>query len=170
MAAPPTVADARQSLTEHVIAKGREIFVRYGPQIGWAELQRLLADRAQVRYPCEIIFDAAPLRSGEFAHPVPKGATPEEGFAVYVHPVYRADLAQVPLLVLYQIVAVNYGDFASVDDAESFGAAAFGLSRDDYYARVCALADHVPADPDADVTSAGIGETDLRGVAGTPVR
>ena len=46
---------------------------KYGPHIGWRELQQILADRTQVRYPCEIIFDAGPLDPGEFAHLVPKG-------------------------------------------------------------------------------------------------
>ena len=135
--------DARQSLTDHVAAKGVEIFLKYGPQIGWVELQRLLADRACVRYPCEIVFDATPLQEGEFAHPEPKGETPEQGFTMFVHPAFAADLARVPLLVLYQLVAVNYGAFASADDAESFGAAAHGLTRDEYYALLCELAERI---------------------------
>ena len=135
--------DARQSLTAHVAGKGAEICAKYGPGLGWADLQRLLQDRAFVRYPCEIVFDAAPLQPGEFAHAVAKGETPEEGFTMHVHPVYLVDLAQVPGLVLYQLVAVNYGEFASADDAETFGASALGLSRDDYYATLCALADRL---------------------------
>jgi hypothetical protein len=143
MSTTPTAQDARQSLLEHVSAKGIEVFLKYGPQIGWEELQRLLLDRAYVRYPCELCFDAAPLEAGEFAHPVPRGANPEAGFTLYVHPAYRAHLAEVPPLALYQLVAVNYGEFASADEAESFGAAALGLTRDEYYAMLCGLADRV---------------------------
>ena len=47
-------------------------------------------------------------------------------------------------LVLYQLVVVNYGAFASAEDAERFGAAALGLPRDDYYALICRLADSLP--------------------------
>jgi hypothetical protein len=46
-------------------------------------------------------------------------------------------------LVLYQLVLVNYGEFASPEDAESFGAAAVGLDREEYYERLCALADQL---------------------------
>jgi hypothetical protein len=46
-------------------------------------------------------------------------------------------------LVLYQLVAVNYGEFASADEAETFGAAALGLTRDEYYAVLCAMADEI---------------------------
>ena len=143
MARQLTAADAKQSLTAHVTAKGVEIFVKYGPRLGWQELQRLLEDRAYVRYPCEIVFDATTLLEGEFAHPVPKGARPEEGFTMVVHPVYEQQRESVPALVLYQLVAVNYGEFASADDAECFGAAALGWTRDEYYAVLCELAGQV---------------------------
>jgi hypothetical protein len=52
-------------------------------------------------------------------------------------------LEQVPLLVLYQLVLVNYGTFASPDDAETFGAAALGLTKDQYYYVLCGLADEL---------------------------
>lgn len=143
MAMQLTADDARQSLNAHVATKGAEIHAKYGPRIGWKELQHILEDRACVRYPCQIVFDAVGLQPGEFAHPVPLGERPEDGFTMYVHPLFMTDLARVPLLVLYQLVLVNYGEFASPDDAETFGAAAAGLSRDDYYAELCALADEL---------------------------
>jgi len=148
MATQLTAEDAKQSLTAHVEAKGIEVFVKYGPQIGWGELQRLLADRAYVRYPCEIVFDGSQLQPGEFAFPMAKSALPEEGFTMFVHPMFMLELARVPALVLYHLVAVNYGAFASSDDAETFGAAALGLTRDEYYAVLCACADQVGAPQD----------------------
>ena len=62
MAQQLTAADARLSLNAHVAAKGAEIFAKYGPRIGWRELQAILLDRTCVRYPCTIEFDASPLR------------------------------------------------------------------------------------------------------------
>lgn len=135
--------DPRQSLNAHVASKGAEIFEKYGPRIGWQELQRILRDEACVRYPCEVAFDAAPLRAGEFAHPIPKGNRPEDGFVMHVHPVFESQLDSVPWLVLYQLVLVNYGEFASADDAETFGASALGVTREEYYRGVCALADQL---------------------------
>ena len=141
MATQLTAADARQSLTAHVEAKGIEVYLKYGPEMGWDGLQRLLADRNYVRYPCEIAFDASSLQPGEFAHPVQNGEFPETGFTMFVHPRFTLDRAVY--LVLYQLVVVNYGDFASADEAETFGAAALGLTRDEYYAALCAMADEV---------------------------
>jgi hypothetical protein len=138
-----TADDAKQSLTAHVAAKGAEICAKYGPGLGWKELQQLLQDRNFVRYPCEIVFDASQLDPGEFAFPVMKGERPEDGFMLHVHPFYMLELPMVPYLVLYQLVAVNYGGFASADDAEAFGAAALGLSCDEYYTKLCELADQL---------------------------
>jgi len=138
-----TADDARQSLNAHVAAKGAEIRAKYGPDIGWEKLLRILGDRSCVRYPCEIVFDAGPLESEEFAHPVPKATHPEDGFTLFVHPRFEAGREQLAALVFYQLVVVNYGEFASSDDAVTFGAAALGLAEDDYYRTVCELADRL---------------------------
>ena len=62
---------------------------------------------------------------------------------MHVHPFFLTQLERVPGLVLYQLVLVNYGEFASADDAETFGAAALGISRDEYYAMLCEMADEI---------------------------
>ncbi len=138
-----TADDARQSLNAHVAAKGEEIFAKYGPRIGWKELRLIVEDRACVRYPCEVVFDAGQLGEGEFAHPVAKGGSPEDGFTLFVHPFFMTQLDRVASLVLYQLVLVNYGEFASADDAETFGASALGISKDEYYEGLCEMADEI---------------------------
>jgi hypothetical protein len=143
MTAPPSAPNARQSLNASAAAIGAEIYGKYGPRIGWTQLLQILGDRSCVRYPCDIVFDAVPLQAGEFAHPVAKSGHPEDGFSIYVHPLFMTQLEQVPLLVLYQMVLINYGAFAGPDDAETFGAAALGLSKDEYYESLCRLADEM---------------------------
>jgi hypothetical protein len=138
-----TENDARESLTAHVAAKGAEVHEKYGPHIGWSELLLILLDRSCVRYPCEILFDAAALERGEFAFPATKGDSPEDGFTIHVHPLFSLQLDRVPYLVLYQLVLVNYGPFASADDAEIFGSSALGLSREEYYKALCEMADQI---------------------------
>jgi len=142
---PPqlTADDARQSLNAHVATKGCEIFDKYGPHIGWKELQQILNDRTCVRYPCVVVFDSSALQTGECVYPQPKGSQPEEGFTMFVHPLFLTEPACVARLVLYQLVLVNYGEFASSGDAETFGAAALGLTPDQYYADLCELADQL---------------------------
>lgn len=139
----PSYEDSRQSLREHVLARGEELRAVHGPNIGWAELVRVLADRRFVRYPTELVFDSGPLLPGEPAHVVARGTRPEDGFRLHIHPGYQRDLDSVPYLALYQLVVVNYGRFAGPEDAESFGAAALGVSPDDYYEVLCKMADRL---------------------------
>lgn len=149
MPRPLTIDDARQTLAAHAAAKGCEIHDRYGPVIGWTQLLRILDDRNCVRYPCEIVFDAAPLQPGECAYPVPKGDQPEAGFTMHVHPLFLSRLTEVSIPVLYQLVLVNYGEFASAEDAELFGAGALGIPREEYYHRLCELSDLLGGNPGA---------------------
>jgi hypothetical protein len=143
MARQLTADDAKQSLTAHLKTRGEEIRDKYGPDIGWTGMLRILQDRSACRYPCEIVFDAGPLQDGEFAYPLARGEHPEEGFTIFVHPHFQSQPDRVPCLVLYQLVVVNYGDFASALDAETFGAAAFGISNGEYYHLLCSMADEM---------------------------
>jgi hypothetical protein len=140
-----TADDARQSLSAHVAARGAEIYEKYGPRVGWDELLRILEDRTSVRYSCKIAFDPAPLQKGECAYPKPNSDKPEDGFVIYVHPLFRTQMERVAHLVLYQLVVVNYGEFASSEDAEVFGAAALGISTQEYYQSLCEMADLLEA-------------------------
>lgn len=166
MAKTLTADDAKQSLTAHVETKGIEVFSKYGPQLGWLDLQGLLTDRAYVRYPCDIVFDAEPLLPGEFAHPIQKGERPEDGFTMAVHPIFMMQLDLVPALVLYQLVALNYGEFASSDEAETFGAAALGLTRDEYYARLCDAADQLGTGLDPELAAEPVTQSPDGGCGG----
>lgn len=138
--------DVRESLSAEITAKAAALRQKYGPEIGWEQLQRLLQDPDYAPFPCEIRFDSEPLLPGEFAHPVPKGATREQGFIIYIHPFYAGQLARVSYLVLHQLVLVNYGESASADDAETFGSVALGLSKEDYYRALCELSGQIGGD------------------------
>jgi hypothetical protein len=139
-------ADVREHLGAELVSKAAEIRQKYGPDIGWDELQRLLQDRNCAPFPCEIRFDAGPLLPGEFGHPVPKGPSREEGFIIYLHPFYATQLASVPYLVLHQLVLINYGDSATADDAETFGSLVLGVSKEDYYHVLCELSGQIGGD------------------------
>ena len=138
-----TAEDGRQSMQAHAASKGAELYQKYGPAIGWGQLLKILNDRSLVRYPCVVLFDGSPLMSGECAYAQAKSENPNDGFTVYIHPFFVSTTHDAVLLTLYQLVVVNYGPFASSDDAESFGAAALGISRDEYYERMCQIADRL---------------------------
>lgn len=127
----------------HAAAKGAEMREKYGPTLGWRQLLQILSDPTLVRYPCEVVFDSAALQPGECAHAEPKGDHPAQGFTIFVHPYFATQPPQAVQLVFYQLVLVNYGPFASADDAEALGAAALGISKDEYYQRLCKAADQL---------------------------
>ncbi len=136
----------RRSLSADLAVKAAEIRKKYGPEIGWDALQRLLEDRDCAPFPCEIRFDSGPLLPGEFGHPMAKGPSREQGFVIYLHPLYASQLARVAYLVLHQLVLINYGNSATADDAETFGSLVLGLSKDDYYRALCELSGQIGGD------------------------
>ena len=138
--------EARQTLSAQVATQAAEIYRRYGPEIDWNKLTQILQDRTCVRYPCDVRFDSAPLLPGEFAHPVPKGNDPAEGYVIYVHPAYEKQLERASYLVLHQLVWVNYGASAEAEDAEAFGALALGLSKEEYFSALCEIASQLGGD------------------------
>jgi hypothetical protein len=138
--------NVHDGVSAELAAQAREIREKYGPEIGWNELLLVLEDRACVRYPCEIRFDAGPLLAGEFAHAEPKGATAEQGFTIYVHPCYADQRQRVSYVVLHQLVLVNFGSSATADDAECFGSSALGLTKDQYYSALCELSELIGGD------------------------
>ena len=96
-----------------------------------------------MRFPVNMRFDAAPLLVGEFATAEPRGNRPADGFTLVIHPHFEGRPDAIALLAAYHIVAINYLDVATHEEAELFGAALHGLEIDDYYQRVCALADEL---------------------------
>ena len=77
----------------------------------------------------------------------PNSDKPEDGFVIHIHPLFMTQMDRVAHLALYQLVVVNYGEFASSDDAEVFGAAALGITREEYYQGLCEMADLLEGQP-----------------------
>jgi len=134
--------DARVALRDHALALARRGFEKYGGKIVPEEI---LQDQEIVRYPTTLRFGAERLQPGEFAFPEPLGETAADGFCLHVHPCFEDQAEALPLLVSYQIVAINYGGMATAEDAEWFGAVLLGLDKEAYYRRLCRLADSIPA-------------------------
>lgn len=129
------------ALHDHIAAVASAAREEYGPHLDLDAIQKILEDRSVVRYPVTLKFDAAPLQTGEFAFPEPNGCHPSEGFTLFVHPRLESNSEAIPLLVAYQLVRINYGDVASHEEAEIFGSTLCGMDRDEYYERICTLAD-----------------------------
>ena len=140
-----TAEDGYRALREHVVERARSARARYGPAIDASAIARMLADPEVVRFPTRLVFDSAPLLPGEFAHALALGERPSDGFALVVHPSLELDAGELPLAVAYHLVSINYLDVVTAHEAELFGATLLGLTLDEYYARLCSLADRLAA-------------------------
>ena len=147
MAQRLTEQDGRRALRDHLIEKAALARERHGPVINDAAIMRVLDDRDIVRYPMGVRFDAAGLEPGEFAHALPLGEHPREGFCLFVHPAFEHQRDLWPLLIAYHVPPVNYGDIADAEDCERFGAALLGLDVEDYYSLLCEAVDSLPPPP-----------------------
>ncbi|MBK8975891.1 MAG: hypothetical protein IPM29_08180 [Planctomycetes bacterium] len=136
------VAEARSALRQHATMRGAEARLLH-PEVDGGRLDTLLADPRVVRFPVELRFDAGPLESGEFGVALLRAALPADGYTLFVDPRFATRPTDAAAIVLYHLVTVNYGDVASAEAAEAFGAAALGIDIDDYYEHLCRLADEV---------------------------
>jgi hypothetical protein len=143
MSHQPTEHDGRRALRDHLLEKADAARARHGPTIDDAGIMRLLDDRDFVRYQTGVRFDAAALEPGEFAHAMPLGEHPREGFCLFIHPLFEPQRELWPLLIAYFIPPINYGDIAAPEDCEQFGAALLGFNVEDYYGILCDAADLV---------------------------
>ena len=140
----PSLEEGQRSLRDHVVDTAAAARAKHGPFSAPAALQRLLGDSKFVRFPTTIDFDGDTLQTGEFAWAEQLGEHPREGYVIHVHPSLAERPDVLPLVVGYHLVTVNYGDVATHEEAELFGATLVGLEQEAYYLQLCALADGLP--------------------------
>lgn len=97
----PSPEQAQRSLREHVVAKATDARALHPSGITRADILSLLDNRAVVRYPLGVRFDAEPLRPGEFACLEALGDRPTDGFVLFIHPMFENVDELIPLLVAY---------------------------------------------------------------------
>jgi hypothetical protein len=151
--APPALEDeitaegAQRALHEHLVDKAMSARLAYGLYIDTDAILKMLDDRAVVRYPTTVLFDASPLQPQEFAYPKPIGFHAGDGYALCIHPHFRGQREIWPLLIAYHIPVINYGAVVDAAGAELYGATLLGLEVDAYYQALCELMDSRSSTP-----------------------
>lgn len=143
----PTEQDGRLALREHVAGTARRARDLYGPAIDAETMLRLLEDRSIVRFPVALRFGAEGLRAGEPALPEQVGQRPSEGYSLCLHPALEARPELWPVVIAYYIPSINYGQMATREEAELFGATLLGRDMETYYQAMCEIADSLPDPP-----------------------
>jgi hypothetical protein len=135
-----TIDDGKRALSEHAVDKAFEIRERYGDNIDYDGVLKLLQDTDFVRFPTTVTFGSLE-DPGLFAITNPISEDPSDGYSIQVSQRYEDRHDLLPALILYHLVTVNYGDFANADDAEKFGAAVLGMPQESYYNLLCSIVD-----------------------------
>lgn len=134
----------QESLQGHIVDRASAAYVQYGPDWTIQKIDALLQDSKYVRFPVALRFEADQLQSGEFAYMHQNNPDkPSNGFTLYIHPHFRFRIADLPFLIAYHLVIVNYGDIADSNEAELFGATLMGMEQDAYYEKICSLTDEL---------------------------
>ena len=137
----PSAGEVTQLLWAHADAAAERVLERLGGPLDTDNLEQFLRDEACLRYPTSLRFDSTPLDTHQFAEPVFEVEGRERHCCLYMHPRYQAHPDAIPYLVAYMAAAITYGDAADADLCEHLGAMLVKESRDDFYRRICALAD-----------------------------
>jgi hypothetical protein len=155
---PVTIADLRRmpkadlervgraSLRGHLLAQAEVARHKHGP-VTAGRLDALLRDPACLRHPVRLVYEFGEMAMHQFAQPdVDWRNRAEDGRVLYLRPALRDRPDLLPLAIVYMIPLINFGEIVSDADCLAYGAVLLGLSVEDYYGRVCALADLVGAD------------------------
>lgn len=137
----------RESLREHILAQATIAHQRYAP-LETEKLDTLLHDPECVRYPTRLLFELGDMATHQFVHPGPRPARPDTGeMVIFVHPDLSTRPDMLPAAVAYAVPQINYGDVVTDEHCLLYGATLLGMVADEYYDRLCAIADLVGAMP-----------------------
>ncbi len=139
-----TLEDGQKAAGAHALEKGYQLNQKYGNFIDLSILSKILEDDEFVRYPTRIEFDSEKIEEGMFGVEERISADASDGYVIYIHEHFKQRQGDLPALVLYHIVTVNYGDFATYNEAEEFASAALAMDKDYYYNYICRLVDSIP--------------------------
>lgn len=115
----------------------------HGIPLSHERLKGFLEDRACVFHSVKVLFDAKPLKEGEYGYMHQVDRDPAKGFVLFLHPDFKDRTEVHPALISYQLAVVNFGQEVDPDVAEALGAGLTGMNVDEYYEMLCRLTDEV---------------------------
>ena len=136
----------QDSLREHLLAQAVVAHQKHGP-VTFEKLDALLHDPDCLRYPVRLVYEFGEMAMHQFAQPDLDHRNQEQGGRVlYLRPLLKDHPDQVVLAVSYMIPLINYGRVIGDDHCLLYGATLLGMMEDEYYRKLCALAELVGAE------------------------
>jgi len=133
-----------QALFEHARFAAERARARLGSPLNQANLQAFLIDPQCLRYATRLAFDRTGLEPHQFAQPELQG----NECCLHVDPLLKDKPDMLYLAVAYMAAVINYGDAATPDLAELHGSLLTGLSQEEFYLKVSAIADVIQSHND----------------------
>ncbi|MCF7730363.1 MAG: hypothetical protein K9N23_01695 [Akkermansiaceae bacterium] len=136
----------QHSLRGHLQAQAEVAHLKHGPLTA-DTLAALLQDPECLRHPVRLVFEFGQMAMHQFAHPDIDWRNPDQdGRVLYLRPLLRQSPHLLPLAVAYMIPLINYGDVVTDGHCLLYGATLLGMTEDEYYNDLCALADNLGAE------------------------
>lgn len=147
MSATDLAKVAEESLHQRLLEQAIFAHRKHGP-LTEESLERLLQDPDCVRHKTRIVYEYGEMAPHQFAQPDldPRSAD-GRGRILYIRPGLRSRPLDVAVAVAYMLPVVNYGEVVGDEGCLLYGATLLGLTTDEFYARVCALADSLGSEP-----------------------
>lgn len=131
-----------ESLRSHLVDTAMVAHRLYAP-FGIDQMEGLMQNRNQVRYPLRLAFRIGNMAPHQFANPEEEG----DGFVLNIHPSLEGRAGDLALVVAYFLPLMNFGPLINDDHCLLYGATLNGLPVQDYYRELCRIADFVGAAP-----------------------
>jgi hypothetical protein len=137
----------QQSLLDHLRAQAVAARRKYAP-LTFDRLDDLLRDPDCLRHPTRLVFEFGEMALHQFAQPdLDWRHSPQDDRVLYLRPMLRDHPELVLLAVAYMIPVLNYGDIIADNHCLLYGATLLGLPEEEFYQRVCAVAEQAGAEP-----------------------
>ena len=131
------------SLKERLLEQATFAHMKHRP-LTPDSLPGLLADPDCVRYPTRLVYEFGEMAMHQFAQPDLDLGDPEgRGRVLYLRPMLRDHPDLALLAVAYMLPVINYGEIIQDEHCLLYGAALLGLMQEEFYKKICDLADFV---------------------------
>lgn len=139
-----------ESLRDHLAAQAVVAHHKYSP-LGFEKLEAFLNDPECVRYPTRLVYEFGDMAPHQFAQPDIDWRSSESsgpGRVLYLRPILAQPANREMILhaVAYMVPVINYGEVVTDALCLHYGATLLGLMEDEFYERICAVADTVGAE------------------------
>jgi hypothetical protein len=127
------------ALFEHARFSAERARTRLGGPLNETNLPAFLIDPQCLRYATRITFDRAGLEPHQFAQPELQG----KECCLHVDPCLQDRPDLLYQAVAYMAAVINYGDAATAELAERYGALLTGLTQEQFYSKISEIADFI---------------------------